>query len=97
MAAISRNDPCPCGSGKKHKHCCEGAPDPRTRRKKRVLPVTFIVLGLVLAVVVGLRVSATSGIAVAIAGAIFGLLAWAFQDPATPAGRAAPKAAGSGK
>ncbi len=20
--AISRNDPCPCGSGKKHKHCC---------------------------------------------------------------------------
>jgi uncharacterized protein YchJ len=19
-----RNDPCPCGSGKKYKHCCEG-------------------------------------------------------------------------
>ena len=19
---ISRNDPCPCGSGKKYKHCC---------------------------------------------------------------------------
>jgi uncharacterized protein YecA (UPF0149 family) len=19
---IRRNDPCPCGSGKKHKHCC---------------------------------------------------------------------------
>jgi len=22
MKKISRNDPCPCGSGKKHKHCC---------------------------------------------------------------------------
>ena len=21
---ISRNDPCPCGSGKKFKHCCIG-------------------------------------------------------------------------
>jgi hypothetical protein len=25
MSAPSRNAPCPCGSGKKHKHCC-GAP-----------------------------------------------------------------------
>ena len=22
MATVSRNDPCPCGSGKKYKHCC---------------------------------------------------------------------------
>jgi len=22
--AIGRNDPCPCGSGKKFKHCCMG-------------------------------------------------------------------------
>lgn len=22
MAAIGRNDPCPCGSGKKYKQCC---------------------------------------------------------------------------
>jgi SEC-C motif-containing protein len=21
-AKVGRNDPCPCGSGKKHKHCC---------------------------------------------------------------------------
>ena len=21
---IGRNDPCPCGSGYKYKHCCEG-------------------------------------------------------------------------
>src|SRR5271157_1044572 len=21
---VGRNDPCPCGSGKKYKHCCQG-------------------------------------------------------------------------
>jgi len=30
MVAIGRNDPCPCGSGKKYKHCCLGKePPPR--------------------------------------------------------------------
>lgn len=23
MATPGRNDPCPCGSGKKYKHCCQ--------------------------------------------------------------------------
>jgi len=26
MSGVGRNDPCPCGSGKKHKHCCLGRP-----------------------------------------------------------------------
>jgi hypothetical protein len=26
MAKIGRNEPCPCGSGKKHKRCCLGVP-----------------------------------------------------------------------
>jgi uncharacterized protein YecA (UPF0149 family) len=25
MPKIGRNDPCPCGSGKKHKKCCGAA------------------------------------------------------------------------
>ena len=28
---IGRNDPCPCGSGKKYKRCCIDMPKPRTR------------------------------------------------------------------
>lgn len=28
MVKIGRNDPCPCGSGKKHKKCCEGQSAP---------------------------------------------------------------------
>jgi hypothetical protein len=27
-SALSRNDPCPCGSGKKYKKCCQRALDP---------------------------------------------------------------------
>lgn len=23
MSKVRRNDPCPCGSGKKYKHCCQ--------------------------------------------------------------------------
>jgi hypothetical protein len=36
MATVGRNDPCPCGSGKKHKKCCaiktlsDGAPTERS-------------------------------------------------------------------
>lgn len=29
MTKIGRNDPCPCGSGKKYKHCCLGKTDHR--------------------------------------------------------------------
>lgn len=25
MHKVGRNDPCPCGSGKKYKKCCEGS------------------------------------------------------------------------
>ena len=24
LPKVGRNDPCPCGSGKKYKHCCTG-------------------------------------------------------------------------
>ncbi len=30
MEKVSRNDPCPCGSGKKFKKCCEGQKKTRT-------------------------------------------------------------------
>ncbi len=97
MGGISRNAPCPCGSGKKHKRCCEGAPAPQERRKKRILPLAFLLTGLALAVFVGLRFDATSGIAVAIAGGIFSILAYVFQDPPTPADRSDPSGINFGK
>jgi tetratricopeptide (TPR) repeat protein len=42
MAKIGRNEPCPCGSGKKYKKCClSGQPEkrPPSGRKQRFIPV----------------------------------------------------------
>lgn len=33
-ARVGRNDPCPCGSGKKYKRCCEGAAAPPVRANR---------------------------------------------------------------
>jgi len=33
-AKIGRNDPCPCGSGRKYKHCCGGAATTRNAKEK---------------------------------------------------------------
>lgn len=35
MSKVSRNDPCPCGSGKKYKKCC--GPLEEARAKKKLL------------------------------------------------------------
>lgn len=40
MAKIGRNQPCPCGSGKKYKKCCLGTSKPETR--PAVAPVPLI-------------------------------------------------------
>ena len=47
MAAVSRNDLCPCGSGKKYKKCCLGAPNPKVARHSRNLKIGTAVLALV--------------------------------------------------
>jgi len=52
-----RNDPCPCGSGKKYKKCCMGADGGVALRQKILfgLIATGIVLLLASAAVVTLR------------------------------------------
>ena len=35
MAKIGRNDPCPCGSGKKYKKCCESAAQAQSAERVR--------------------------------------------------------------
>jgi len=36
MAGIKRNDPCPCGSGKKYKKCCGVTPSARPHSYERI-------------------------------------------------------------
>jgi len=50
---IGRNDPCPCGSGKKYKRCCLGTQeDPQVTPKNTMPALVVLVLGLVVVVVV---------------------------------------------
>ncbi len=59
MPRPGRNDPCPCGSGKKFKHCCAS-------KKDRVSPalIAALIVGAILAVIViisNVRQSSNSG------------------------------------
>lgn len=40
VAKIGRNDPCPCGSGRKYKRCCYGKDQERLRRSSEVAGLT---------------------------------------------------------
>lgn len=40
MAKIGRNDPCPCGSGKKYKKCCESAAAQQSAERARAAKLT---------------------------------------------------------
>lgn len=37
MAKVGRNDPCPCGSGKKYKRCCSALHEASGRERQRLL------------------------------------------------------------
>ena len=50
-AKIGRNDPCPCGSGKKYKQCCEGkAAEKTTFLTKWIAVIVGMILVLLVAV-----------------------------------------------
>lgn len=54
-----RNDPCPCGSGKKYKNCCQ---DKENNSFKSKLGILGIVLALILGIVlVGIALSDGEG------------------------------------
>ena len=44
---LSRNAPCPCGSGKKYKHCCLGKPiaTSKTRIRLIVAVAAMVIIG----------------------------------------------------
>ncbi|MEM8929544.1 MAG: SEC-C metal-binding domain-containing protein [Acidobacteriota bacterium] len=78
--SIGRNDPCPCGNGKKYKQCCLGKVDPvQAQRQQRV--TTACVIILIASVIGGIAASREVGFAIAIVGAIaIGIYLW-FSEP----------------
>ena len=59
MSKVRRNDPCPCGSGKKYKHCCfltedDGAEEPKAVNGPLLLKVFLLSLAAGIAAGIGL-------------------------------------------
>jgi hypothetical protein len=48
---VGRNDPCPCGSGKKQKHCCAARAQKRAEARDSLAKGLFYILGPLAAVV----------------------------------------------
>lgn len=57
LSKIGRNEPCPCGSGSKYKHCCQVKNERRSQLISRGLAVALVVVIAVaaLALLIGLR------------------------------------------
>ena len=85
MATISRNAPCPCGSGKKHKHCCLGKPGATAGGGQRLLlPLLLVVAGIGAGVLAGIQRSLGAGISVSAGIIIIAGLVWVLRDPPPP-------------
>lgn len=81
---IGRNDPCPCGSGKKHKQCCLGKEAPEVRQQRLGVPIVITLIGLCGAGYLWWAKGAGSGLA-SVAGAILiGAVVYALREPPPP-------------
>jgi len=85
--APGRNQPCPCGSGKKYKHCCGGASAKPSALKPRKPLYIAIGIVLVLASVVSALVGLRQGLLLLIVGAIGVAIYWFVHDPPPSSGR----------
>ena len=84
MGAVGRNDPCPCGSGKKYKQCCLGKAPPAARRKRAILPILMILAGIVVGAYLGVTRSVTLGLASGVGIVILAGVVISFRDPPPP-------------
>lgn len=82
--ANNRNEPCPCGSGKKYKQCCLGKPPPKARRRSKLLSICVAALGLGLAIVLAITSGVVSGIAAGGAVLVIAGLVYVIRDPPPP-------------
>ena len=59
--ATGRNEPCPCGSGKKFKHCCEGKQASATSSRLLIAAIAAVVLVAILAMMSNSREGSAPG------------------------------------
>jgi len=89
--SVSRNDPCPCGSGKKYKHCCLDKP-PQKAAARIGLPLFLAVVAIAFGGLVGYSKGAVPGIIVGAGGLIIVGLVIALRDPPPSSGGGDPGA-----
>jgi hypothetical protein len=92
---VSRNDACPCGSGKKYKKCCLGAPDPKAVRKSKILVYGSLALAaatIALVFLVGQGVGSAVGL-----GSFFVLIGYALAGSSSSEPPAAAPSSKAGK
>lgn len=95
--STGRNEPCPCGSGKKYKRCClvTGGPDQGKKSKQAAMIGAGIVI---LALIVGFAVSKEAGGLVAVVGAAaVGVWMWMSAEPPAAGGGSDPSAINFGR
>lgn len=93
---VSRNDPCPCGSGKKYKQCCIDKP-PEKASARVGLPLFLTVLALGFGGVIGYSKGLVPGIVVGVGGLIIVGLVVLLRDPPPSSGGGDPGAINFGK
>ncbi len=74
MRSVGRNNPCPCGSGKKYKKCCLGKVDKKGSAIAGVIAGIGVIGGGIVAAIYGWRYGAgvgATGLIIAAGVAIF--------------------------
>lgn len=95
--STGRNEPCPCASGKKYKHCClaTGGPENDSRNRHISFGIGLIIVATLISY---FAISeAAAGLAAALGLAALGLWLWLTAEPPKAGGGADPSAINFGR
>ena len=95
---VQRNDPCPCGSGKKYKHCHLDKAMPEEKRKKNAAFAIVIALGIAAFVAAWqIKGDLGTGLSVGLGVLVLGTMVVVFRDPPPPSDGDDPAALNFGR
>ena len=96
MTTVSRNDPCPCGSGKKYKHCHLGKTT-KVKSPRFILPIVLALAGIGLGVFFTVNNGVGAGVSVGAGSLIIVGLFVLLRNPPPPGKGGDPGAINFGK
>ena len=84
---VGRNDPCPCGSGKRYKRCCLGKPEITSRKKLYVTIAIIIAMSIIVGVILGVLLTPTKALLAPAVGLVLIVIAIISSNPPDSKGR----------